>query len=186
MSPDHRVDGLAARIRPYARTGGRTRGNRDLALETIVRTTPQGRAAQPRLERDHARIVELCAEPLSVAELMRTHFERVDAAISVAAFVDGYPVTEGHLLIGPLRHSADFFSMWVLYSRDTVTVVDIVAENMKAADSAITGFNIGMNIGASAGQTVFHAHLHVIPRRGGDTDNPKGGVRGVIDGKRAY
>lgn len=69
MSPDHRVDGLAARIRPYALTGGRTRGNRDLALETIVRTTPQGRAAQPRLERDHARIVELCAEPLSVAEV---------------------------------------------------------------------------------------------------------------------
>jgi diadenosine tetraphosphate (Ap4A) HIT family hydrolase len=50
----------------------------------------------------------------------------------------------------------------------------------------VTGFNIGMNIGRSAGQTVFHAHVHLIPRRDGDCDNPKGGVRGVIDGRRGY
>jgi diadenosine tetraphosphate (Ap4A) HIT family hydrolase len=50
----------------------------------------------------------------------------------------------------------------------------------------VTGFNIGMNIGESAGQTVFHAHIHLIPRRDGDCDNPRGGIRGVIDGKRCY
>jgi len=69
MTVDDRADGLAARIRPYALTGGRTRGNQDLALETIVRTTPQGRAAQPRLLRESAHIVQICAEPLSVAEI---------------------------------------------------------------------------------------------------------------------
>lgn len=69
MTPDLRADGLAARIRPYAMTGGRTRGNQDLALETIVRTTAKGRAAQPRLVREPAQIIELCAEPLSVAEI---------------------------------------------------------------------------------------------------------------------
>ena len=69
MTHDDRVDGLATRIRPYALTGGRTRGNQDLARETIVRTTPQGRAAHYRLVRESARIVDLCAEPLSVAEI---------------------------------------------------------------------------------------------------------------------
>jgi hypothetical protein len=69
MTHDDRADGLAARIRPYALTGGRTRGEQDLALETIVRTTPQGRAAHPRLDPAQARIVELCVEPLSVVEI---------------------------------------------------------------------------------------------------------------------
>jgi hypothetical protein len=49
-----------------------------------------------------------------------------------------------------------------------------------------SGFNIGMNVGASAGQTVFHAHIHLIPRRDGDTPDPRGGVRGVIEGRRGY
>jgi hypothetical protein len=69
MTRDDRVDGLATRIRPYALTGGRTRGNQDLALETIVRTTPQGRAAQPLLGHELARIIEMCVSPLSVAEI---------------------------------------------------------------------------------------------------------------------
>ena len=57
---------------------------------------------------------------------------------------------------------------------------------MTEADSTITGFNIGTNCGESAGQTIFHAHLHLIPRREGDTANPKGGVRGVIPDKMGY
>ena len=53
-------------------------------------------------------------------------------------------------------------------------------------DNTITGFNIGMNCGEDAGQTVFHCHVHLIPRRKGDMDEPKGGVRGVIPDKRTY
>jgi hypothetical protein len=69
MTDDGRADGLTSRIRPYALTGGRTRGNQELALETVVRTTPEGWAAQERLVREPARIIELCALPQSVAEI---------------------------------------------------------------------------------------------------------------------
>ena len=55
-----------------------------------------------------------------------------------------------------------------------------------AIDPTITGFNVGINEGTSAGQTIFHAHIHLIPRRDGDTNNPTGGVRGVIPAKQSY
>ena len=53
-------------------------------------------------------------------------------------------------------------------------------------DSTVTGFNIGVNAGKDAGQSIFHVHMHLIPRRKGDIENPQGGVRGVIPGKRIY
>ncbi len=105
---------------------------------------------------------------------------------TVAAFEDGHPVTEGHLLVVPLRHTADFFSMTEQERRDTEDLIDILAENLRTTDPEVTGFNVGINIGESAGQTIFHAHTHLIPRRHGDSENPRGGVRGVIDGKRGY
>jgi len=110
----------------------------------------------------------------------------VETLGTVAAFEDGYPVTEGHLLIVPLRHFADGFSMIAQELRDSEALIRILSEKISKSDASVTGFNIGMNIGESAGQTVFHAHIHLIPRRDGDCDNPKGGVRGVIDGKRCY
>ena len=105
---------------------------------------------------------------------------------TVAAFQDGYSVTEGHLLIVPLRHTADWFSMTKQEIRDSEALICTLSEKISKNDPSVTGFNIGMNIGESAGQTVFHAHTHLIPRRDGDCDNPRGGVRGVIDGKRCY
>lgn len=105
---------------------------------------------------------------------------------TVAAFYDGYPVTDGHLLIVPLRHTADWLSMTAQEVRDSETLIRTLAAQIKKIDPLVSGFNIGTNIGLSAGQTVFHAHIHLIPRRDGDADNPKGGVRGVIDGKRGY
>ena len=110
----------------------------------------------------------------------------VETLGTVAAFNDGYPVTDGHLLIAPLRHTADWFSMTGQELRDSDTLIRALVERIRPRDPLVTGFNIGTNIGASAGQTVFHAHIHLIPRRDGDTANPKGGVRGVIDGKREY
>jgi len=105
---------------------------------------------------------------------------------TVAAFYDGYPVTQGHMLILPLRHAADGFSMTDEELRDTAALTRVLSKKIKEDDPAVTGFNIGMNMGESAGQTVFHAHTHLIPRRDGDCDNPQGGIRGVIDGKRSY
>jgi diadenosine tetraphosphate (Ap4A) HIT family hydrolase len=105
---------------------------------------------------------------------------------SMAAFKDGYPVTDGHLLLIPLRHAPDWFSMTEEELRDAETLIRSAARRILADDPSVTGFNIGTNVGGSAGQTVFHAHIHLIPRRDGDSDDPRGGIRGVIDGKRCY
>ncbi len=113
-------------------------------------------------------------------------YDPVEALGTVAAFIDGYPVTEGHLLIVPLRHTIDGFSMTEQEHFDSGVLIRILTDKIKKNDTSVTGFNIGMNIGESAGQTIFHAHIHLIPRRDGDCDNPKGGVRGVIDRKHCY
>jgi diadenosine tetraphosphate (Ap4A) HIT family hydrolase len=112
--------------------------------------------------------------------------KQVDTLGAVAAFNDGYPVTEGHMLIVPLRHAENWLSMNEQELRDSDALIRKFVEKIRRHDSTVTGFNLGMNIGASAGQTVFHAHTHLIPRRDNDTADPKGGVRGVIDGKRGY
>ena len=65
-------------------------------------------------------------------------------------------------------------------------MLDTLKTEFKILDESITGFNIGMNIGKNAGQTIFHFHIHIIPRRQGDTQNPKGGVRGEIPLKQKY
>ncbi len=105
---------------------------------------------------------------------------------TVAAFNDGNPVTDGHLLIVPLRHTPDWLSMTEQEVRDSEALIRTLAVRIRQRDPSVSGFNIGANIGTSAGQTVLHAHIHLIPRRDGDTDNPRGGIRGVIDGKRCY
>jgi diadenosine tetraphosphate (Ap4A) HIT family hydrolase len=105
---------------------------------------------------------------------------------STFAVQDLYPVTEGHLLIIPRRHTPDFFSMTETERADTLALIDELRRRVTASDPSVLGFNIGMNCGEAAGQTVMHAHVHLIPRRRGDTPNPRGGVRGVIPGRMAY
>ena len=110
----------------------------------------------------------------------------VEVYRSVCAIEDRYPVTPGHYLVIPRRHTADWFTMTGAERRDAQQLLQILAEKLRAMDPLITGFNIGMNCGKSAGQTIYHAHLHLIPRRDGDTPDPAGGVRGVIPDKRRY
>ena len=99
---------------------------------------------------------------------------------------DGYPVTEFHTLIIPKRHEADYFNL----TSQEVDVINKMLQEQKnlleQQDPTISGFNIGINIGEDAGQSIFHVHIHLIPRRKGDTKNPKGGVRGVIPNKQQY
>ena len=104
----------------------------------------------------------------------------------VWAIRDGYPVSDGHHLILPKRHTPDWFSMTETERRDADTLIKMIQKCLSESDRTITGFNVGINSGESAGQTIFHAHLHLIPRRNGDTPNPRGGVRGVIPGKMGY
>ncbi len=112
--------------------------------------------------------------------------EKVAENNSVFAMKDNYPVSEGHLLIIPYRHTENFFSMTEVERSNAMELIRVLKNQLEESDSSITGFNIGMNSGESAGQTVMHSHIHLIPRRDGDIRNPRGGVRGVIPGKMDY
>ena len=105
---------------------------------------------------------------------------------SVAALLDSYPVTKGHVLIVPLRHTESYFTMDEIEVRDLDQILYRLRKKILAEDPTVTGFNVGTNVGFSAGQTVMHAHFHLIPRRDGDVPDPRGGVRGVIPEKQKY
>lgn len=105
---------------------------------------------------------------------------------SVFAMKDNYPVTKGHHLIIPFRHTENYFSMTKTERDDATDLIRVLKNKLESSDSTITGFNIGMNSGESAGQTVMHSHIHLIPRRDGDTKKPRGGVRGVVPNKMSY
>jgi ATP adenylyltransferase len=99
---------------------------------------------------------------------------------------DIYPVTNLHTLIIPKRHIISFFD---LVEDEKIKLNKIIEEQrtlLLSEDISITGFNIGVNDGEDAGQTVMHCHIHLIPRRKGDVKNPRGGVRGVIPEMQGY
>lgn len=101
------------------------------------------------------------------------------------AILDGFPVSEGHALIIPKRHVADYFSL----TEDEVIAMQQMMRELKVkfdAELSPDGYNVGINVNEAAGQTVFHVHMHLIPRYKGDVENPKGGVRGVIPNKQKY
>ncbi|MCI7391012.1 MAG: HIT family protein [Butyricimonas virosa] len=101
------------------------------------------------------------------------------------AFYDGFPVSPGHTLIIPKRHVANYFEL----SYNEVQEMQIVLRCVKGIiDERYhpDGYNIGVNVNEAAGQSVFHVHMHLIPRYKGDMENPKGGVRGVIPDKQKY
>jgi|TARA_A100001015_G_C14962671_1_gene701597 ATP adenylyltransferase len=99
---------------------------------------------------------------------------------------DAYPVTTDHTLIILNEHNKTYFD---LRDKDIIQLNNIIKfqkDSLIGKDNSITGFNIGINQGETAGQTVMHLHIHLIPRRKGDIDDPRGGVRGVIPSKQKY
>ena len=99
---------------------------------------------------------------------------------------DGFPVTDGHTLIIPKRHVFNYFDLHQPEINAIHRMIVDRKQKLGSEDSLITGFNIGVNSGISAGQTIAHAHVHLIPRRDGDMKDPKGGVRGVIPEMQKY
>ena len=102
------------------------------------------------------------------------------------ASYDSYPVTEHHCLIIPKRHIKNYFD---LSNKELIAcnnLIQIVKDEIIKKDPSIKGFNLGTNIGKVSGQSILHCHLHLIPRREGDVDNPQGGVRSVIPNKQHY
>ena len=97
-----------------------------------------------------------------------------------------FPVTKHHTLIAPHRHVSDFFDLNNEELNDLSNVLKKQRQLLINLDKEITGFNVGVNAGVDAGQSILHCHIHLIPRRKGDMDNPRGGVRGVIPSKQKY
>jgi diadenosine tetraphosphate (Ap4A) HIT family hydrolase len=101
------------------------------------------------------------------------------------AILDSFPISPGHTLVIPKRHVPDYFELtaeeqnelWQLVNRCKLILQDRFHPD---------GFNIGINVGEMAGQSIFHVHIHLIPRYKGDVKNPKGGVRHIIPGKGYY
>ena len=102
------------------------------------------------------------------------------------ATLDSYPVSNQHCLIIPKRHVKEYFEL----SEEEILGCDQILKKVKIKiennDKTIKGFNIGINSGKEAGQSIMHCHIHLIPRREGDVENPQGGVRGVIPSKQHY
>lgn len=102
------------------------------------------------------------------------------------AIRDGFPVTPLHTLVIPKRHVRDYFGL----TKEEILAADEMLHKLRQTiqeeDGSVSGFNIGINAGEVAGQTIFHCHIHLIPRREGDVENPRGGVRHLIPGKGFY
>lgn len=101
------------------------------------------------------------------------------------AFYDGYPVSPGHALIIPKRHVANYFDL-TNHEREAMNVMLQYVKRKIDERFHPDGYNVGINVNEAAGQSVFHVHMHLIPRYKGDVTNPKGGVRGVIPSKQKY
>jgi diadenosine tetraphosphate (Ap4A) HIT family hydrolase len=107
-----------------------------------------------------------------------------ESALAVA-FEDAFPVSPGHTLVVPRRHVGSYFDC----TPDERAAIWKLVEEVRGqivSERGPDGFNVGINVGAAAGQTVLHAHVHVVPRFAGDVADPRGGVRGVIPGKALY
>ena len=102
------------------------------------------------------------------------------------ASYDTYPVSDFHCLIIPKRHVKDFFEMSdeeLLACNDLILKIK---DEILAKDKTVKAFNIGTNAGKISGQSIMHCHIHLIPRREGDVENPQGGVRSVLPKKQHY
>jgi diadenosine tetraphosphate (Ap4A) HIT family hydrolase len=102
------------------------------------------------------------------------------------ASYDTYPASELHCLIIPKRHVKDYFDL----NDDEViacnNLIKKIKEEILLKDPTVKGFNVGTNVGKVSGQSILHCHVHLIPRREGDVENPQGGVRSVIPLKQHY
>lgn len=110
----------------------------------------------------------------------------IDESELIYVIEDAYPVSKHHLLFIPKRHTPDYFSLEQPEINSISQLLKKHQQRILKKDKTVSGFNIGMNNGEDAGQTIFHCHVHLIPRRKGDIQNPRGGVRGVIPHKKDY
>lgn len=130
--------------------------------------------ATPEKKRDPNNPCLFCTDPRGVSL-------RHELAFSAR---DSYPTSPGHTLVIPRRHVSSYFD---LTPEEVAACMGLIQEEKKLIDKEFKpdGYNIGVNVGSAAGQSILHVHIHLIPRYQGDVENPQGGVRHVIP-KRAY
>jgi diadenosine tetraphosphate (Ap4A) HIT family hydrolase/5-methylcytosine-specific restriction endonuclease McrA len=180
---------------------GATRDERPLDIDHIVPRSRKGQNTLDNLQvlcskcnrakgnRDRADFRELSpVQPAPGCPFCALDFQAAAIAEngSVFAVKDRYPITADHTLVVTRRHVADYFEMSGMERRQAEDLVRYMRNRILASDRAVVGFNVGTNCGDAAGQTIPHAHIHLIPRRRGDTSQPRGGVRGVIPERMSY
>lgn len=101
------------------------------------------------------------------------------------AIYDKFPVSKGHILIIPKKHNSNYFDLSLEEQKECLILLNN-AKKILDKEFKPDGYNIGININKDAGQTIWHAHIHLIPRYSGDIEEPRGGVRGVIPFKKNY
>jgi diadenosine tetraphosphate (Ap4A) HIT family hydrolase len=109
----------------------------------------------------------------------------VDGGEHAYVVLDAFPVSPGHSLVVSRRHVADVFDLATSEIAELLRLIQAARERIDRSHHP-AGYNVGVNVGRVAGQTIMHVHIHVIPRYHGDMDDPAGGVRGVIPGKMRY
>jgi diadenosine tetraphosphate (Ap4A) HIT family hydrolase len=107
-----------------------------------------------------------------------------ESAIAYAIY-DKFPVNDGHVLIIPKRHCSNYFDLTFKEQVECILMLNKVKDIVSAKFNP-SGYNVGINVGEKAGQTVHHVHIHLIPRYKGDVEDPRGGIRGVIPNKQKY
>ena len=105
---------------------------------------------------------------------------------SAYAMYDSSPVTPLHALVIPKRHITEYFDLSDTELSDCHELLRLMRDEIQKQDPSVLAFNVGINVGKAAGQTIFHCHIHLIPRRSGDVEDPRGGIRHVIPGKGFY
>lgn len=131
-------------------------------------------------------IADNCEEFSKPCAFCNLPLSRVIDEVSTAMVIrDGYPVSPGHTLVIPKRHTGSFFNLSEQERGDLLVLLDR-AKLVLDEELSPQGYNIGINDGAAAGQTVPHLHVHLIPRFEGDLSDPRGGVRWVIPDKGKY
>lgn len=138
-------------------------------------------------DEDFRRLGEIYSERQSGCVFCEVGKKKILSRNNLAsAFNDAFPVSKGHTLIVPLRHVANYFDLTQPEINAIHQLISELRPKLMKEDKTIEGFNIGVNSGVVAGQTIEHCHLHLIPRRKGDVTDPVGGVRNVIPGKGNY
>jgi diadenosine tetraphosphate (Ap4A) HIT family hydrolase len=153
----------------------------------------------PKLSRATARLTDEKRDDADFRKIRESYRERaggcrfcqviaatVGSNALAYAIRDGNPVTPLHTLIIPRRHVESFFDLQGEERNALFALLDEMKSDIQHKDAKVEGFNVGVNNGEVAGQSVPHVHVHLIPRRRGDVENPLGGVRGVIPRKAGY